>query len=187
MTLSIQHQVVQRLILRRSSQQHLVSHMQVQPQQQKAVEAVRAPLSSVNSHDDWSPASRIAQPWATGILTPECLLADEVKSSLQQLCLPLRSLLCFYLAWGSSHPALLCILSVIQHAQAASTVPAALLLPPVDPCVCDVLVHRPDCSCVAAAVCHAEPHCQAASGQQRPPPVPWGAPAPGGALLPALL
>ena len=72
--------------------------MQVQPQQQKAVEAARTPLSHLNRHTNGSPATRISQPWATGTLTPERLLADEVKSALQQLCLPLHSLLCFYLA-----------------------------------------------------------------------------------------
>ena len=71
--------------------------MQVRHKQLKAFEAARTPLSPLDRHTNSSPATRIPQPWATGILTPERLLADEVKSSLQ-LCLPLRSLLCFYLA-----------------------------------------------------------------------------------------
>ena len=39
MTISVRHHVVQQLNLHRSSQQHLVLHMQGQPQQQKALES----------------------------------------------------------------------------------------------------------------------------------------------------
>ena len=98
MTMAMHHQVGQQLMLHRTSKQHRVLHMQVRPKQLKAFEAARTPLSSLDRHTISSPATRIPQPWATGTLTPQRLLADEVKSSLQQLCLPLRSLLCFYLA-----------------------------------------------------------------------------------------
>lgn len=155
MTISVRHHVVQQLNLHRSSQQHLVLHMQGQPQQQKALEAVRTPLSPLNRHTNRSPATRIPQPLATGVLTPERLLADEVKAGLEQLCLHLCSLL-------STSP--------LSQLQSPSS-PLPLVSPPVWPscqhsaCLCDVLVHRPDCSRVAAAVCHVEPHCQAVSGQ----------------------
>ena len=89
---SAQHDVVQQLTLHRSSHQQLVLHMQVQPEQQKTVQTVRSPLSSLTNHTTRSPATRSLQPWATGFQTPERLLADEVKSSPQQLCLPLYSL-----------------------------------------------------------------------------------------------
>ena len=97
MTMAMHHQVVQQLSLHRSSRQHLVLDMQVRPKQLKAVGAARTPLSPLDRHTNSSPATRSPQPWATGFLTPERLLVDEVKSSLQQLCLPLRSLLCLYM------------------------------------------------------------------------------------------
>ena len=76
-----------------SSRQHLVLHMQMLPEHRKTVEAGPSPLSSLNRQTNKPPAKRIPQPWATGVLTPERLLADEVKSFLQQLCVPLRGLL----------------------------------------------------------------------------------------------
>ena len=186
-TTSVQHHVVQQLILHRSSRQHLVLHMQVRPEQQKTLEAVQAPLSTLNRHTYTCPATRIPQPSATGVLTPERLLADEVKSFLQQLCLALCSLLSASPSLQLQTPS--SSLHVVRHPVCPTCQQSAapLLLPPADPCLCDVLVRRPYCSSIAAAVCCAEPHCQAAPVQHSPPPVPRGAPAPCRPLQPGLL
>ena len=115
---SAQHDVVQQLTLHRSPHQHLVLHMQVRPEQQKTVQAVRSPLSSLTNHTTRSPATRSPQPWATGFLTPERLLADEVKSSPQQPCLPLCSLPSASLSLQLQSPSSL--LHVVRHPECSS-------------------------------------------------------------------
>ena len=130
MTIVMHHHVAQQLIRHRSSRQHLVLHMQGRPKQLKTVEAVRSPLSMVNSHNSWTPASRIPQPSpqaCTGVLTPEHLVANKVQPSLQQLCLLLCGLLSSSVSLQLQTPSSL--LHVARHAVCPSCQHSACCTP----------------------------------------------------------